>query len=177
MFNRERWTFPALTQYGSQGMKKRRTTIYGILCMITILACASLANAEVSREQLHELTASMQELKADWTAEKTVNLLNRSKPDGTSTYSLETDDGKKAVLNVVNSESILLDGQNILGEQSEPKKEQKPVKMPPASTMIIIAVLSILLLLSIGVNVFLLRGAASRRGYPRSEVIRSISRL
>ncbi|MBL7114340.1 MAG: hypothetical protein ISS35_01125 [Kiritimatiellae bacterium] len=158
-------------------MKKRWTTIYGMLCMITILACASLANAEVSREQLHELTAAMQELKADWTAEKTVNLLNRSKPDGTSTYSLETGDGEKSVLSVINAESILLNGKNILGAQDKSEKEQKPLTMPPLSTMIIIAVLSILLLISIGVNVLLLRGSSSRRGYPRSEVIRSISRL
>jgi hypothetical protein len=142
-----------------------------------LLAGAAPAVAAASQARIEELTEAMRQVKSDWTEEKTSNLLKRSDTRGQSSYTLDADDGRKVILTVVRAESILLDGADILAKERGPA-DGAPAASPrhallPAS----VAVLGVLLVASVGLNIVLLRRTAGRRGFPRTEVIRSISRL
>lgn len=159
----------------SRQVTDRENVMKLVLTLISALLCIAVdcAHGALSKDQIDKITVGIQEYRSSWTTQNTVNLLTRSDQNGTSTFTMTTDEGAEISIEVESGETVLIEGEDVADSVKAPdQKHSKGNRLLYAC-----GVLSFLLCLSLLLNVHLIRRQGRKHSYGKTDVINSISRL
>lgn len=152
-------------------MNQRRiipcAVILGLLVSVLALADAN------EGATLDAVTAGLRQYRASWSADNTTELLQRSRETGKRRFSLKTDDGATVVVQVQDDGRVLVDGVDLLETGASADRPQ----LAAPRLIYVVGTLSILLCLSLALNVALIVHRRDNRTARATDVIRHLGRF